>query len=219
MISFPELPDTKLLEPVTTFRFAPPRAVPYKPNIFDLREQHTLERIKRRSAPFGAGMDIVNTTFINSTKGYSRFNDDKNGAWYCALDHDTAVREAAYHQKRRQSAMNEYGSPVILQEIFADFTGTFRCAKELPRGEGILGADPKTYKDTQKFANKLRDEGARGIIYPSVRNPNGFCFAVFSREAVQNVRYGDCWKMSWSEEGEPIMDKIKEDLPPPFQRI
>lgn len=214
MISFPELPDIKLSEPVSTFRLITIiREDSYDEDTSDVDESLTLEDLDRQTAPLDAGMDIVNTTFINSTEGYSRFNDNKNGAWYCALDHDTAVEEKSYHQKRQLSAMgwdvdgNKKG--VVLQEIFANFTGIFRCAKRLPRGEGILEANLEIYKDTQKFAEKLRGEGARGIIYPSVRNENGFCLAAFSPEIVQNVQYGDRWRMRWNKKGKPIMEKIE----------
>ena len=84
MASFPEIPDIKLSKPRNTFRLVRLRADTYTPNISDVNEGLTLEWIERLAAPFGTGTDLVNTTFINSTKGYGRFNDNKNGAWYCA---------------------------------------------------------------------------------------------------------------------------------------
>ena len=224
MISFPELPNTELFEPVSTFRLVTIRADPFKSiagNTGKLLIIEHLERLTERSDMHEQtydilpelGMEIVNTAFTRSTDGYNRFNDDKRGAWYCALAHDTAVKEVAYNQKRNGEHTGDSGSEVILREIFADFTGTFRSAKGLPRGEGILGANrKKTYKYTQPFANKIRDEGARGIIYPSVRDPKGFCLVAFHREIVRNVRLGDRWKMSWNENGKLIMDKIEEDM-------
>lgn len=152
--------------------------------------------------------EIVNTTFINS-RGNSRFNDDKQGVWYCAFEHDTAVKEVAYHRKRIQDETNDYGIEVVYREIFADFVGAFHDAQGLPRGEGILGPDPKTaYPLGQKLARKLRAEGGRGIIYPSVREPRGVCLVAFHQEIVQNARFGGLWKMSWNEEGEFSIDKM-----------
>lgn len=167
----------------------------------------TIEWIEGKTDRLDIGKGIVKETFTRSTGGWHRFNDDKRGAWYCAFSRITAAREVAYHLKRLQDETDE-PSKVRLQGIFADFIGIFRCAKRLPRGEGILRANLEIYPETQKFANKLRNEGARGIIYPSVRDRKGVCLAAFLPEIVQNARYEDCWKMSWNEEGEPSIEKI-----------
>ena len=72
--------------------------------------------------------------------------------------------------------------------------GNFHDARGEPRGEGILGPDPKTaYPLGQKLARKLTKEGGREIIYPSVRDSEGksICLVAFQRETVQNARLGD----------------------------
>ena len=39
--------------------------------------------------------------------------------------------------------------------------------------------DPDDYTAPQTFARAQRAAGADGIVYPSVRNPGGTCFAAF----------------------------------------
>ena len=121
--------------------------------------------------------EIVNETFTNS-RGDSRFNDNTEEVWYCAFEHITAVKEKAYHLKRKLEDTNDSEGKVICREIFADFVGNFHDAQGEPCGEGILGPDPNVaYKLGQKLAHKLRAKGGRGIIYPSVRDSEkkGIC--------------------------------------------
>ena len=162
------------------------------------------------------GAKIVNKVFKNSRRGYGRFDDKTQEVWYCAFEHDTAVKEKAYQLKCLQEETGEDESSGIYREVFADFTGAFHDARELPRDEGILGPDPETsYPLGQELAHKLRAEGGRGIVYPSVRDPNGKgnCLVAFHREIVQNTWYGSLWKMSWSKEGKLSINEMEKDLP------
>ena len=208
----PSLPVTGISEPVKTFRFTMEWAGLLPRLIDDRNELPYLERAKELTNDTSA--EIVNAAFVNSIRGYNRFNDSAQGAWYCALEHNTTVKEAAYHQKRKQDETGEYGNEVIYRELFADFVGTFHDARGLPRNKGVLGTKPKTaYPLGQKLARKLIREGGRGIIYPSVRDPEekGICLVAFHPEIVQNAQLGDRWKMRWNKEGELNIDKIEEE--------
>ena len=228
MTPLPELPDAERLEqPVKTFRLVMIEKDSLLPTIGDKGKLLVIEWIEGLTNPLGLrkpthtiptyaiSAEIVNTAFNNSMKHGNRFNDKTQGAWYCAFEHDTAVEELAYHHKRRQSETDDYRGEAIFREIFADFTGTFRDAHGLPRGKGVLGPKPDiAYPFGQRLARKLREEGAYGIIYPSVRDPEERpCLAAFHQEIVQNARFGDLWKISWSKEGKFSTNKMEENLP------
>ena len=211
------------------------RADPFSLVIGDRSKLLTVEQIKGLIDKTGSVHGSIRTyssakavriTFDKSMHKYNRFNDEEQGAWYCALEHDTAVKEMRYHCERRQDETRKrgqegtdgYRKEIIFREIFADFSGTFRDARGEPRDEGILGLDIKTaYPLGQQLAHKLRAEGARGIVYPSVRDSEkkGTCLVAFHKEIVQNPRPGDCWKMSWNKDGEFNIDKMEEDFPVP----
>ena len=209
MVSLPRPPVTEISEPVKTFRLMVEEAI-FLPQLVDNRNELLyLELVKKLTSI--TGTEIVNTTFINS-RGNNRFNDKIQEVWYCAFEHNTAVKEVAYHRKRIQDDIGVYGNKVIYREFFADFVGIFHDARGLPRGEGILGTEPETaYPLGQELARELRAEGGRGIIYPSVRVPEGICLAAFHREIVQNARLGDRWEMSWNEKGELNINKMEEE--------
>ena len=106
--------------------------------------------------------------------GGSRFNDGARGAWYCALDRDTAIAEVVYHQICRMDRLGygpgTYKGDPIFQELLARVVGLFYDARGLPRDRGVLGTDPEaSYPSARKLARKIIAKGGRGIIYPSVR--------------------------------------------------
>ena len=51
-------------------------------------------------------------------------------------------------------------------------------------------------------ARSLIGAASRGLIYPSVRNPDGTCIVAFQPNAVQDVTPGANWKVSW--DGSPV---------------
>lgn len=229
MTPLPELPDAERLEqPAKTFRLVMIEKDPLSPTIGEKGKLLVIEWIEGLTNPPGLrklthatipayiiSAEIVNTAFIRSMKYGNRFNDKTQGAWYCAFEHDVAVEEISYHHKRRQIHTDGYSGVSIFREIFADFTGTFRDARGLPRGKGILGTETDmAYPHGQKLARKLREEGARGIIYPSVRDPKERpCLAAFHKEIVQNARFGDLWKIRWDKEGKFSKNKMEEEQP------
>ena len=69
-------------------------------------------------------------------------------------------------------------------------------------GHPALNPDPAIgYPEGQDLAARLRREGSRGLVYPSVRAPGGTCLVCFEPGAIQNVRPGASWDLLW--EGTP----------------
>mgnify|MGYP006155700657 CR=1 FL=1 len=57
-----------------------------------------------------------------------------------------------------------------------------------------------------RLALEARRAGLNGIIYPSVRHQGGTCFAILRPAAVQSVRQGDVWRLSWKGRPEPVVE-------------
>lgn len=70
----------------------------------------TIEWIEGKTDRLNISRRIVNETFIRSTDGWRRFNDDKRGTWYCAFSRITAAKEVGYHLKRLQDDTDEHES-------------------------------------------------------------------------------------------------------------
>jgi hypothetical protein len=61
----------------------------------------------------------------------------------------------------------------------------------------LLDADVTTDPVSQTYADRVRETGAGGVVYPSVRRPRGMCLVSFHAALVQNVRKGATVSMQW----------------------
>ena len=152
------------------------------------------------------GVSHVNAAFTYRRAGGNRFNDESRGAWYCSWSAMTSVAEVGYHYTRELTHIGVFDSKVRYVELLADFIGDFPDLSHQP-DHPALHEDPAIgYPRGQELANQLRTEGYRGLVYPSVRHPGGTCLVAFDPSAVQNVRPGAKWEITWS--GSPDYDVI-----------
>ena len=57
--------------------------------------------------------------------------------------------------------------------------------------------DPDSYQASQALGRSLQLAGSNGIVYESVRDPNGQCVAVYRPRLVRNVRQGVHLRYVW----------------------
>ncbi|WDR02661.1 RES family NAD+ phosphorylase [Devosia algicola] len=163
-------------------------------------EQSGLRDLDPRELIFRAwGQTHINAAFAYTRPEGNRFNDAGRGAWYCAFDDLTAIAEVAYHRTRELQRINHFVDEAIYQVLLAGFLGDFRDLRGMDSGEPFLAADPAiAYPAGQALATQLRTEGARGLVYASVRKRGGICLVAFQPHLVQNVRPGARWKLNWT---------------------
>jgi RES domain-containing protein len=145
---------------------------------------------------------IVNAAFTYAHPQGSRFNDGRRGAWYCAFDVETALAEVSFHKAVEYAEINRFDDSVQYQCMLADFTATFHDLRGQARYEACLA--PDSYIESQTQAERLLDGGSLGIIYPSVRRPEGINLACFRPALVGNVRKGAAYRLTWR--GNPVPD-------------
>lgn len=142
----------------------------------------------------------INAAFTYTRAGGNRFNREGRGAWYCAWESLVSVAEVAWHRTRELGYAGHFHDRARYVELLADFIGTFDDITDEP-GHPALHEDPAVgYPAGQGLADGLRRAGSRGLIYPSVRAP-GDCLVCFEPNAIQNVRPGAAWDLTW--EGTP----------------
>lgn len=143
----------------------------------------------------------VNAAFTYTRAGGNRFNSEERGAWYCAWEVMVSVAEVAWHRTRELQFTGSFHDSARYVELISDFIGEFDDLTDEPT-HPALNPDPALgYPEGQELAARLRREGSRGLIYPSVRAPGGNCLVCFEPGAVQNVRPGASWNLVW--EGTP----------------
>ena len=113
----------------------------------------------------------------------SRFSDGAYGVYYAGNCFEVALRETIYHFEKFMRATDE----AALNADYRELIGTVHTSLHDLRGDlqFATALDPTNYAPSQVLARRLRDaENSNGIIYPSVRYPEGEAIAVFWPDVV-----------------------------------
>jgi RES domain-containing protein len=145
---------------------------------------------------------IVNAAFCHAHPLGSRFNAPDRGAWYAAFELATAQAEVAYHKWRELLEVNWLEEEVAYDDYLADFSAEFHDIRSYDFRRRL---DPESYVASQELAQQLLEAGSLGVIYPSVRKPEGTCIACFRPALVTNVRKGAAYVFRWDGKPEPIV--------------
>ncbi|MBC6402799.1 MAG: RES family NAD+ phosphorylase [Hyphomonadaceae bacterium] len=174
-------------------------------------QQKGMGALDQRELAFNVwGQTHINAAFTYTRSEGNRFNTGDRGAWYASFDDITAIEEVAFHKTRELAAINVFEDETVYQALLAAFIGEFHDLRGIDPGSPVLGPDPDTaYPVGQRLAINLQTEGARGIVYPSVRKPGGTNLVAFHPHLVQNVRPGARWKMTW--DGSPDFTVTTDD--------
>jgi RES domain-containing protein len=138
---------------------------------------------------------IVNAAFTHAAPEGGRFNGPDRGAWYAAIDRETALTEVAFHKQRQ---LEEVHWPEAETSTFDDYCADFTmpvCDLTAPRPQFKKylrpAPIPECYRASQALAAQLLAQQSNGILYPSVRRPSAQCIVCFRPALVYNVRRGD----------------------------
>lgn len=145
-----------------------------------------LEPEGRSSGP-GAGLILPTFTFFDPTPPGSRFSGSNFGAYYAAVDLDTAIAETVHHRQEFLASTAQPPQDLDQLVILADIVG---CMDEIRNMQGRLQEvySPTNYVASQALAAQLRSEGSNGIAYSSVRRTGGECVAVLRARMISNAR-------------------------------
>jgi hypothetical protein len=155
---------------------------------------------------------IINATFCHAAPHGSRFNSPDRGAWYAGFEVETSQAEVAYHKQiwLQETRWDE-------EEIadYIDYLADFRAEFHDLRGreaseddgratdEAAEWLSPHSYVASQAIAAQLLKCGSSGIVYPSVRRPEGTCIACFRPVLVMNVRKADTFRFVFPDASTP----------------
>lgn len=140
---------------------------------------------------------IVNAAFCHAQPLGSRFNGPDRGAWYAAFELPTAQAEVAFHKSIELAEVGWLDESVTYDDYLADFSAELH---DLRRAKSFARClDPSSYVASQGLAELLLATGAMGVIYPSVRHPEGTCIACFRPALVMNVRKDKTYRFGWNK--------------------
>lgn len=143
----------------------------FNPRIRDEVGNLALVPPHRRVSGPTASLAMAAFTHVSKTRP-SRFSDGAHGVWYCGDRFEVALAETAWHFERFMHATAEPAGDADFRELCAAVAGIFA---EAP----AACLDPQDWEPGQAFGAKARAEGADGVVYPSVRHPQGLAAAIF----------------------------------------
>ena len=108
-----------------------------------------------------------------------RFSDGGYGVWYCGDRFEVALAETAYHFERFMRATAEPSGEADYRELIATVHGTIADGSS----QDLLAPDDWTA--SQGFGRLVRNAGGDGVVYPSVRRPDGMALALFWPDTVE----------------------------------
>lgn len=151
---------------------------------------------------------IIMAPFCHTNKGGGRFNSEKLGAWYGALTSDTAIIETVYHSsKKLKEANGLFNARIQMRQLLSFPKVAFEDMRGLSsQMQDVF--DPNSYEVSQKLADELRLAGSHGILFDSVRDPNGANIAVFKPKLLPPVTQGDHYEYRWNGTAQPDIIKL-----------
>lgn len=170
-------------------------------------EVGNIQLVKHEHRIFGPGSTPVMASFTHIGNN-NRFNTPDAGAYYAGLCVETAIAETRYHKEFWLKGSNE--EPVKLD---------MRCYINNIK-EPVIDLFDKTYerllqptrdyKESQAFAETVRESGSAGIFYPSVRHEGGECIVAFRPNALTNVIQGGHYAYVWDGSSISSVHELKE---------
>ena len=139
---------------------------------------------------------IVNAAFTHAHPLGGRFNGPERGAWYTAFELKTAQAEVAFHKSVHLAEIGRFEDEVTFDDYLSDFSGEFHDLRRQSAFRDCL--NPHSYLQSQALAERLQVAGSLGVVYPSVRRPEGTCLVCFRPTLVGNVRKGPTYRFRWS---------------------
>lgn len=130
----------------------------------------------------GPGASWVMASFTHLGRP-SRFSDGSFGVYYAARERETAVAETVHHMGRFYAATSEDPLDMDMRVLVGRIDASFHDLRNAGR-RWRPQLDPDDYAASQALGRRLRDDASHGIVYPSVRRPEGECLGALRPRAV-----------------------------------
>ncbi|WP_260928075.1 RES family NAD+ phosphorylase [Novosphingobium sp. 9] len=144
-----------------------------------LREEAgDLSQVPPEDRVSGPGSSAIMAAFTHINRQGDRFADGTYGVFYAARSVETAIAETRFHRAAFLAATAEPAQEIDMRVYAVDLAAGLHDIRALEEPQPWLYAKDD-YAASQVFARGLRDAGADGIVYRSVRDNTGECAAVF----------------------------------------
>ncbi len=150
------------------------------PRIHDEIGNLALVPLARRVSGPTASMVMGAFTHVSLLRP-SRFSAGRFGVWYCGDRFEVALTETAFHFERFMRATCEPAADADFRELTCRAGG---AVHDLRKADPAGCLTPDDWRPGQALGQRIRNDGADGVIYPSVRYPAGFAAGLFWPDCV-----------------------------------
>ena len=135
----------------------------------------------------GPGSTPIMAAFTHLNPEGDRFTDGTYGVFYAGRTIETAIAETRYHRVKFLRATNEPAQELDMRVYAVDLDAELHDIRSMCESHPAL-YHSTSYGVSQGIALQLREIGANGIVYASVRHEGGECAAVFRPRLLSNCR-------------------------------
>jgi hypothetical protein len=144
----------------------------------------------------GPGATLIMSAFTHLNPLGSRFSDGSWGVYYAGESFETALAEVGHHRAAFLARTAEPAIDIDLRWIQADVVEKLHDLRGWRAARPEIH-DPAYYGAGQALARTLRAQGSAGLVYESVRRPQGQCLAIFRPKALSNARAAGHVGLHW----------------------
>lgn len=159
-----------------------------------------LARVRPEDRLCGEGSTPVMAAFTHIGRA-SRFTDGSYGIYYCASSLEAAIAETCFHQAQFWRATQEPSIEITLRTYI---NNVLKPMIDVRDDATLHQPLPASYGVSQAFARPLREQGAWGLLYNSVRLSGHECVAAFRPPAVSMPVQGPHFRYVWDDKAQDI---------------
>lgn len=161
------------------------------------QEVGTLALVPPAERRYGPGWGPIMAAFTHLNPQGSRFSDGTYGVFYCGRSRATAIAETRYHSGLFLAATKEppMRQQMRLYTVYAH--GDVVDVRNWPQRHPQL-LDPLDYSAGQALGRAVRNADGTGIVYPSVRDPDGECLAALRTTLLRDCHHAAYLEYNWN---------------------
>ena len=146
---------------------------------------------------YGNGSTPIMAAFTHLNLDGSRFSNGTYGVFYCACDRNTAIADTRYHSALFMGATNEQPMRLQMRLYSVKVNGEVVDLRLAAINEPAI-VDPNDYSHSQTIGRRLKEQGAQGILYPSVRQLGGECVAALRTGILRECLHASYLEYNWN---------------------
>jgi hypothetical protein len=152
--------------------------------------------VKSADRVSGPGATVVMAAFTHIHRP-SRFTDGSFGIYYAGLSRETAIIETVYHRALFLRATQEDACELTMRVYEGKILKPFHDLRS-PTFKKFHHASE--YSHSQAYGRQLRDLDSWGLLYNSVRHPDGLCIAALRPPAISIPTPTSLLRYAWNGE-------------------